>query len=83
MTYAARTATVILAGFLAIASTCGRAAGQGGGHGGSGGGHGFGGHAGHSGGGLLQRIPQVIRLDTRSDTLSLIFLDITAKEPVP
>jgi len=34
-------------------------------------------------GGLLQRTPQVIRLDTRSDTLSLIFLDITAKEPVP
>jgi len=31
MKYAARTATVILAGFLAIASTCGRAAGQGGG----------------------------------------------------
>ncbi len=48
MKYAARTATLILAGFLAMTSTCGRAAGQGGGHGGSGGGHGFGGHAGHS-----------------------------------
>ena len=32
-------------------------------------------------GGLLQRTPQVIRLDTRSDTLSLMFLDIAAKEP--
>ena len=30
MTYASRTATVILTGLLAIASTCGRAAGQGG-----------------------------------------------------
>jgi hypothetical protein len=50
MKYAARTATLILAGFLAMASTCERAAGQhgGGGHGGFGGGHGFGGHGGHS-----------------------------------
>jgi hypothetical protein len=52
MKYAARTATLILAGFLAMASTCERAAGQhgGGGHGGFGGGHGFGGHGGHSSG---------------------------------
>ena len=50
MKCATRTATLILAGFLAMTSTCGRAAGQGGGHGGSGGGHGFGGHAGHSAG---------------------------------
>ena len=50
MKYAARTATLILAGFLAMASTCERAAGQhgGGGHGGFGSGHGFGGHGGHS-----------------------------------
>ncbi|HLQ76136.1 MAG TPA: hypothetical protein VK210_02215 [Terriglobia bacterium] len=34
-------------------------------------------------GDLLQRTPQVIRLDTRSDTLSFIFLDVTAKGPVP
>ena len=52
MKYGARTATLILAGFLTMASTCERAAGQhgGGGHGGSGGGHGFGGHGGHSSG---------------------------------
>jgi hypothetical protein len=51
MKYAARTATLILVGFLAMASTCERAAGQhgGGGHGGFGG-HGFGGHGGHASG---------------------------------
>ena len=52
MKYAARTATLILVGFLAMASTCERAPGQhgGGGHGGSGGGHGFAGHGGHTSG---------------------------------
>ena len=47
-----RTVTLILAGFLAMASTCERAAGQhgGGGHGGFGGGHSSGGHGGHSSG---------------------------------
>ena len=50
MKYAARTSTLLLGGFVAIASICVRAAGQGGGHGGSGG-HGSGGHAGHLSGG--------------------------------
>jgi hypothetical protein len=50
MKCAARTSTLLLGGFLAMASTCVRAAGQGGGHGGSGG-HGSGGHAGHLSGG--------------------------------
>jgi hypothetical protein len=50
MKYAARASTLILAGFLAITSTCVCAGGPGGGHGGSGG-HGSGGHGGHSSGG--------------------------------
>jgi hypothetical protein len=50
MKYAARTSTLLLGGFVAMASICVRAAGQGGGHGGSGG-HGSGGHAGHLSGG--------------------------------
>jgi len=49
MNYAARASTLILAGFLAMTSTCVRAGGPGGGHGGSGG-HGSGGHGGHSSG---------------------------------
>src|SRR5271169_2399847 len=47
MKYAARASTLILAGFLAMTSTCVRAGGPGGGHGGSGG-RGSGGHGGHS-----------------------------------
>jgi len=47
MKYAARTSTLILAGFLAMTFTCGRAGGQSGGHGGFGG-HGSGGHGGHA-----------------------------------
>jgi len=47
MKCAARASTLILAGFLAMASTGVRAGGPGGGHGGSGG-HGSGGHGGHS-----------------------------------
>lgn len=47
MKCAARASTLILAGLLAITSTCVRAGGPGGGHGGSGG-HGSGGHGGHS-----------------------------------
>lgn len=52
--HAARTSTLILAGFLAMTSTCLCARGQGGGHGGSGG-HGSGGHGGHSSGGSASR----------------------------
>jgi hypothetical protein len=47
MKRAAYASTLILAGFLAMTSTCVRAGGQGGGHGGSGG-HGSSGHGGHS-----------------------------------
>ena len=54
MKHAARTSTLILAGFLAMTSTCLRASGQGGGHGGSGG-HGLSGHVGHSSGGSASR----------------------------
>jgi hypothetical protein len=50
MKYAARASTLILAGFLAMTSTCVRAGGPGGGHGGLGS-HGSGGHGGHSSGG--------------------------------
>jgi gluconate 2-dehydrogenase gamma chain len=50
MKHAARASTLLLGGFLAMTSSCVRAAGQGGGHGGSGG-HGLGGHGGHLSGG--------------------------------
>jgi hypothetical protein len=54
MKHAARASTLILAGFLAMTSTCVCSGGQGGGHGGSGG-HGSSGHGGHSSGGSTSR----------------------------